>query len=132
MTTKTVGANSLKEGSYLVIDGSPCKVSSIQTSRPGKHGHAKMRIEGVGIVDERKRVIVLPAHDNVDVPMIEKKNAQVLSLNGNMANIMDLESYETFDLQVPDELKDDVAPGATVLYWKVMDHKVMKQSKGAE
>lgn len=130
MTTKTVGANSLKEGSYLVMDGAPCKIGSIQISRPGKHGHAKMRVEGVGIVDGRKRVAVLPAHDNVEVPLIEKKTAQVLSVTGNSVNVMDLDNYETFDLQVPDELKDDCIPGSTVLYWQVMEHKILKQSKG--
>jgi translation initiation factor 5A len=132
MTTKTVGANSLKEGSYLVIDGAPCKIGSIQISRPGKHGHAKMRIEGSGIIDGKKRVTVLPAHDNVEVPMIDKKTAQVLSVTGNMANVMDLDSYETFDLEIPEELKDDVAAGSSVLYWKVMEYKMMKQSKGGE
>ena len=131
MSTKTVGANSLKEGSYLVMDGEPCKIGSIQISRPGKHGHAKMRIEGVGIIDERKRVEVLPAHDNVEVPMIEKKSGQVLSVAGNMANLMDMDTYETFDLPIPEELKDQVVAGVTVLFWHVMHYKVMKSIKGA-
>ncbi|MBI3033785.1 translation initiation factor IF-5A [Candidatus Woesearchaeota archaeon] len=132
MTTKTVGANSLKEGSYLVIDGAPCRISTIQISRPGKHGHAKMRIEGVGIVDDKKRVIVLPAHDNVEVPIIEKKNAQVLSVSGNSANVMDLDTYETFDLAIPEELKGSCVAGVTVLYWHVMEYRFMKQAKGGE
>ncbi|MBI4438570.1 translation initiation factor IF-5A [Candidatus Woesearchaeota archaeon] len=131
MTTKTVGANSLKEGSYIVLEGAPCKVSSIQISRPGKHGHAKMRIEGIGIMDGRRRVAVMPAHDNVDVPMIDKKNAQVLSVQGNMANVMDLETYETFDIAIPEDMKDSVVPGATVLYWHVLEYKIMKQIKGS-
>ncbi len=131
MTTKSVGANSLKEGSYLVMDGAPCKIQNIQISRPGKHGHAKMRIEGAGIVDGRKRVIVLPAHDNVEVPIIDKKNAQVLSVKGDLANVMDLETYETFDLQIPEEMKDSCVAGTVVLYWHVMDYKAMKQVKGS-
>src|SRR3989338_8451965 len=131
MTTKTVGANALKEGSYLVMDGAPCRIVNIQISRPGKHGHAKMRMEGIGIVDGKKRVIVLPAHDNVEVPLIEKKNAQVLSVKGGSANIMDLETYETFDLPIPEELKDSCVAGVNVLYWHVMEHKIMKQVKGS-
>ncbi len=131
MTTKSVGANSLKEGSYLVMEGAPCKIGNIQISRPGKHGHAKMRIEGMGIVDGRKRIAVLPAHDNVEVPIISKKNAQVLSVQGNTANVMDLETYETFDLPIPEEMKDACVAGTVVLYWHVMEHKVMKQVKGS-
>ena len=77
MTTKNVGANTLKAGSYLLIDGAACRVGNIQVSRPGKHGHAKMRVEGVGIVDGKKRIIVIPGHDSVEVPVIGKNTAQV-------------------------------------------------------
>ena len=60
----------------------PCRVGNIQVSRPGKHGHAKMRVEGVGIVDGKKRIIVIPGHDSVEVPVIGKNTAQVLSVPG--------------------------------------------------
>jgi len=39
---------------------------------------------------------------------IEKKTAQVLSIQGNTANVMDSETYETFDLEIPEELKGQV------------------------
>ena len=132
MAIKNVGANTLKTGSYLVMEGAACKVNNIQISRPGKHGHAKMRIEGVGIIDGKKRIIVLPGHDNVDAPIIEKKNAQVLSVQGDNANVMDSETYETFDLKIPEELKADCQAGTNVLYWKVLSDKIMKQVKAGE
>jgi len=132
MATKNVGANTLKTGSYLVIEGAACKVNSIQISRPGKHGHAKMRIEGIGMIDSKKRIIVIPGHDNVEVPLIEKKTAQVLSVQGDTANVMDGETYETFDLKIPEELKADCQAGTSILYWKVLSDKLMKQVKAAE
>lgn len=131
MTTKSVGGNDLKVGSYIVIDGTACKIANIDISRPGKHGHAKMRIESMGVIDGKRRVIVMPAHDNVEVPVIEKKNAQVLSVTGDVANVMDAETYETFDLKIPDELKADCVPGVTVLYWVVLSDRIMKQAKAA-
>ena len=127
MTTKQVGANTLQKGSYIVIEGAACKVVDTQTSKPGKHGHSKIRVSAVGLIDEKKRVIVLPGHDNVEVPIIEKKNAQVLSISGSKANVMDNETYETFDLDIPEELKGEIAEGANVLYWTILDDKVMKQ-----
>lgn len=130
MTTKIVGAGSIKEGSYVLIDGAPCRVVSAETSKSGKHGHAKVRIVAIGLLDERKRDVVMPAHDNVEVPIIEKKNAQILSISGNTANVMDSETYETFDLEIPEDLKDKVVEGGQVLYWDVMGVKVMKQVKG--
>lgn len=127
---KSVSASMLKVGSYIIIDGAACRVSSIQVSRPGKHGHAKMRLEGIGLLDEKKRVIVMPGHDNVEVPIIGKKTAQVLSIQGDTASVMDTETYETFDLKVPEELKSTVTEGTTVLYWQVLEDRVMKQLKG--
>jgi translation initiation factor 5A len=130
--TKKADAGSMKPGSFIVMEGAACKVVDVQVSRPGKHGHAKARITAVGLLDDKKRVEVMPGHDKVDVPIIEKKSAQVLSITGSTANVMDTETYETFDLPIPAELKDQIAEGAEVLYWIVLNERVMKQVKGAE
>ena len=127
--TKLTNVGSLKPGNYVIMDGAACIVKSIQISKTGKHGHAKARIEAVGIVDENKRIEVHPTHDNIQVPIIEKKNAQVLSIKGDLANVMDLETYETFDLKIPDELKEQVKEGSMVVYWIIMDDKALKQVK---
>ncbi len=128
--TKPVAIGSLKKGNYIVIEGVACKVFDIQVSRPGKHGHAKIRMTGVGLVDSKKRVIVAPGHDNVDTPIVEKKTAQVLSISGDAANVMDNGSYETFDLAIPEELKSSIAEGCQVGYWIILEDKVMKQVQG--
>jgi len=130
MGVKHTNAVGVKPGDTIMMEGAPCRVSDVSTSRPGKHGHAKCRISGVGIVDDKRRIIVLPGHDRVEVPIIEKKNAQVLSVSGNKANLMDMESYETFDLEIPEELKDKVKDGVQILYWQIMESKMMKQVKG--
>ena len=132
MATKIVGASSIKAGSFLVVDGVACKVVDSQVSKSGKHGHAKIRIVAIGLIDDKKREIVMPGGDNVEVPIIEKKNAQVLSVANDMANVMDMESYETFNLKIPEELKGKVVENSQVLYWDIMGEKVMKSVKGAE
>lgn len=132
MSTKPVTVSSLKKGSYVVLDDAACVVTDVQVSRPGKHGHAKVRLTGVGIIDSKKREVVMPGHGSLLVPIIEKKSAQVLSVQGDMANVMDAETYETFDLKIPDELKGKVVGGCSVLYWTILNDKAMKQVKGAE
>jgi len=72
---------------------------------------------------------MMPGHDKIEAPIIEKKTAQVLAINGNIANIMDETSFETFDLEIPEELKKDCTEGRNVLYWALMGQKVMKQVK---
>jgi len=130
MATKMESVGSLQKGSYVVLEEAACRVVDIQTSKPGKHGHSKIKLTAVGLVDDKKRIVVMPGHDSVDVPIIEKKTAQILSISGNTANVMDSETYETFDLKIPDDLKDGVADGVSVLYWIILNDKVMKQIKG--
>jgi len=130
--TKKSDAGSVKPGSFIVMNGIACKVVDIQISRPGKHGHAKCRITATGLLDGKKYVEVMPGHDSVDIPIIGKKTAQVLSITGDKASVMDVETYETFDMDIPEELRSQISDGAQVLYWVVMGARVMKQIKGAE
>ncbi len=110
----------LKEGRYMIIDEEPCRILSIQMSKPGKHGEAKARIDAVGLFDERKRSVVFPVTHKVQVPLIGKRQAQVVSLSGSEAQLMDLETYAMFAMPVDDELKAQLAPGAEVQYIDAM------------
>ena len=129
MSTKQEDATSVKEGMTVVLDGAACKIVNVSTSRPGKHGHAKVRMEGVGLIDGKKRILVMPGSESVDIPIIEKKTAQVLSVTGKSANVMDTESFEMFDLPIPDELMGEVKENTQVLYWIILSDRVMKQVK---
>lgn len=129
MDIKHKSVGSLKKGDYIIIEGVACTISDLATSRPGKHGHAKVNLFAVGMLDGKKRNLVMPGHDNIEVPVIDKRNAQVLSMHGNHANVMDVETFETFDMEIPDELKGEVKDGVTVLYWQILGDRVMKQIK---
>jgi translation initiation factor 5A len=111
----------LKVGRYVLIDDEPCKIMSISTSKPGKHGEAKARIDAVGIFDEQKRSVVHPVKHKVGVPIIDKRSAQVLALMGpEVVQLMDMETYETFEMPVPEELKGQIEPGKEILYLQAM------------
>jgi len=124
---KSVG--SLQKGHYCIIDDVASVVTDVKVSRPGKHGHAKVNLTAVGMLDGKKRNTIMPGHDSIEVPIIGKKNAQVLSITGNTANVMDSETYETFDITIPADLKGQVTDGCTVVYWTVLNDKVLKQVK---
>jgi translation initiation factor 5A len=114
----------LKVGRYVLIDDEPCKIMSISMSKPGKHGEAKGRIEAIGIFDQKKRSVVHPVTHKVGVPMIDKRSAQVVALTGkNTVQLMDLETYEIFDLPIPEELQGQLEPGKEILYLEAMGRK---------
>lgn len=125
MSKKPVEAGSLKEGSFVIIDDAPCRIVSVEKSKTGKHGSAKARIVAIGLFDGVKRSIVVPADSKVDVPVVDKRSGQVISLAPSSVQIMDLETYETFELAPPaeEEIKNKLAPGAEVEYWVILNEK---------
>jgi len=129
MDRRVTDAGSLKVGNYMLLDDVPCVIRSIQISKTGKHGHAKCRIEAIGLINEDKKIVVMPGHEKVDVPIVEKKAAQILSITGKIVNIMDAESYETLDLPLPEDLKEDLKEGDQIIYWVVGTQMVIKQKK---
>ncbi len=104
-------AKDLKEGKYLIIEDVPCKVVEIDKSKSGKHGAAKMRITGIGIFDGQKKTMLTPGDANVEVPIIQRKNAQIMSVSGNTAQVMDIQTYEMYDVDVPAEIMPNLAAG---------------------
>lgn len=126
MVYKLIEATAIRNGTTINIEGEPCIVKSFDVSKTGKHGHAKVRIEAVGIIDGKKRVIARPGHERFEVPMIEKKKAQILSISEDKVNVMDIESYETFDLPVNKEI-DEVKDGDQIEYWNIDGKKIIKR-----
>ena len=129
MEKKIGSMNELKVGSFILIEGAVCKVTNMTHSKPGKHGSPKIRLEATGVLDGRRRSLVQPADGRVEVPIIEKKNAQIISISGDKASAMDLETYETFDIEIPEEFQGKLQEGSTVLYWDI-GVKLMKTIKG--
>ena len=56
-----------------------------------------------------KKIFVIPGHDKLEVPMVDKKKAQVLSISDENLSVMDMESFETLDVPTRAELKGQIA-----------------------
>ncbi len=134
---KKVG--SVKVGRYIIDPDSkePCRVISIDKSKPGKHGAAKARMMMVGLFDNQKRQFISPVDKRINVPIIEKRLGQVTDIETGtgFVNIMDTETYDTFvaDPPVDEDLREKLnklfSSGKTVEieYWIVMDRRKITQ-----
>ena len=133
MATKVVEIKTLKVGKYIVLGGEASKITSLSTSSPGKHGAAKARLEAVGIFDNQKRSIVKPVNTKVDIPIIDKRVGQVISLLPDTVQLMDMESYETLDLPMPEDadLKERIVEGIEVEYIVAMGNMKIMRTKGS-
>ncbi|HMB45830.1 MAG TPA: translation initiation factor IF-5A [Candidatus Methanoperedens sp.] len=111
-----VEVRTLKEGRYILIDEEPCVIKSISHAKTGKHGSAKARIDAIGIFDGTKRSIVQPVTDKTYVPIVERKNGQVLAVKGDVCQIMDMADYSTLELKIPEDYKDKIEAGKDISY----------------
>lgn len=126
MVLKIINATEAKVGTNITIDGEHCTIKKIDISKTGKHGHAKCRIEAVGIINDNKKVFVIPGHDRLEIPLVEKRKGQVLSI-GDKISIMDLESFETIEVDCPEEIKSELEINSNVEYWDVEGTRIVKR-----
>lgn len=122
-------AKDLKVGKYVLIEDAPCRVTSIDISKPGKHGAAKLRAVAVDIFTGQKKNLLTNTGADIEVPIIDRKNAQVLSVSGNSAQVMDPQSYETFDIAIPEELHGQINAGDEVEMMEAMGKRVILRKR---
>lgn len=120
-----VEARTLKEGRYVLIDDEPCKIQSIETSKPGKHGAAKMKIEGSNIFSGAKRSMICSVNEKVFQPIIDKRRAQIVSVHGDKAQLMDMENYTMFEMAIPEEYQGKLEAGKEIDYTEAMGKQMM-------
>ncbi|MCK5660018.1 MAG: translation initiation factor IF-5A [Methanosarcinales archaeon] len=115
-----VEVKTLKEGRYVIIDDEPCVIKGLSKSKPGKHGSAKANIDAIGIFDNRKRSIVQPVSAKVYIPMVDRRSGQVLSVSGNIVQLMDMADYSTIELTASEDDLSKIEEGKEVMYLSAM------------
>ena len=133
MSYRIVRVGELKVGNYVIVDNEPSEIISIEKSKPGKHGSAKMRCVAVSLFDNVKRDFVNPVDATIQVPVVDKRNGQVLSLSPSSVQMMDLETYEIFDLAMPkeEEVTSKLKEGAELTYWNIMGRIKIQRVKSS-
>jgi len=111
----------LQEGNYVVIEDAACKIDSYSTAKPGKHGSAKARIDATGVFDGKKRSLSQPVDAKIWVPIINRKQGQVVSVDGDVAQVMDLDTYETISMRVPED--EPMSPDDEIEYLEMDDQR---------
>jgi len=131
---RIVEIKTLKEGKYILIDNVPCRILGMTHSKPGKHGGARVKVDAAGVFDTAKKNILVPAGDKVEVPMLDKRVAQILATVGDKLQMMDMESYETFEMPMPEapEVRAFIHDGAEIMYIQWGGRKKIVQAKGGE
>ena len=127
MVAKIIAATEARVGTNIIEEGQYYTVKKMDVSKTGKHGHAKCRIEAQNMLTGNKKIFIIPGHDKIEVPMVNKNKGQVLSFAGNTASIMDLESYETIEIPVSEELRPELKENDNVEYWDIEGNLLVKR-----
>lgn len=122
-------AKDLKEGKYVLIEDIPCRIVEIETSKSGKHGGAKMRVTAMGVFDGQKKTLLTPGDQDVEVPIIERRNIIIMNISGKTADVMDLESNEQFSIEIPDELMANAETGKEAEVLQAMGRRKIERIK---
>ena len=127
MVLKIVEATELRIGGFILIDGETYVVKSMDISKTGKHGAHKCRFDASSVITGKKKMMMCPGGDRFEVPMINKRKAQVLAMVPNGVSLMDSESFENFELSIPEEFTGQISEGMNVEYWDMEGVKIIKR-----
>ena len=131
MAFKMAKVGELKQGSYAIINDAPSQIVSIQKSKPGKHGSAKFRCTAISIFDGRKQSFVSSTDATIQIPIVDKRSGQVVSMGPVSIQLMDLETYDMMDVAIPtdEEIASKLEAGKDVEYCIIMDRVKIQRVK---
>ena len=131
MAFKMAKVGELKQGSYAIINDEPSQIVSIQKSKTGKHGSAKFRCTAISIFDGRKQSFVSSTDANIQIPIVDKRSGQVVSMGPVSVQLMDLETYDMMDVAIPtdEEIASKLEAGRDVEYWIIMGRVKIQRVK---
>ncbi len=120
----------LKLGRFIVIEGEPCKIVSMDKSKPGKHGAAKVNVVAMSLLSGNKKTLMKSSDADVEIPVVTRKRSQIVSVAGTTAQLMDSESFEVFEVEIPEELRSEVEVGKEMQYMDVMGKRLLLKVSG--
>lgn len=129
MIRQMTEAGKLKEGRLIMIDGEPCHIVQFSISPPGKHEQVNATIKAIGLFDCQRHSVIHRVSTKIEVPIIKRGNAEVLAIVANTAQLMDLTTYETFQLPISLNLRGDVREGGEIGYIQVLGRRKIELIK---
>ena len=94
-------AHIIRKNGHIVIDGRPCKVVDMTTSKTGKHGHAKVHFVAVDIFNGKKMEDLVPSSHNVEVPILERNEYELLNIEDGHVSLLLPDGTSRSDIPLP-------------------------------
>jgi translation initiation factor 5A len=102
--------SALRKNGFVVLNGRPCKIVDMSTSKTGKHGHAKVNLVGIDIFNGRKYEDMCPSTHNMDVPHVKRDEYLLTYVDEGFLNLMLPNGDAKDDVKLPEgELGDEIS-----------------------
>jgi translation initiation factor 5A len=109
-------ASELKKGSAFEYKGEVLKVTRKELVTVGTHSHTKLKLFVKPLFGGGEKNMILAHNDRVEIVEASKKTATVVSKTLDKIQIMDLHTYETYDADIDEALKQEVNEGDTIIF----------------
>lgn len=111
-----VEAKELTNGSWFIHEKEPWQVKRVEVVVYGTHSHSKTKLYAKNLYGGGEKVLVFGHHDPVETVGIVRKSASVIAKLKDKIQIMDSQSYETFDAETQKELFEQLNEGDNVTF----------------
>lgn len=99
--TVPIRCSTLCKGDHIAIKGRPCKVVELTTSKPGKHGHAKVNMVALDLFTGKKIEHCCPSSANADIPYVTKSEFTLVDIDDGYMSLMGPGGATKEDLPLP-------------------------------
>ena len=100
--------SALRKNGLVLLKGKPCKIIDMSTSKTGKHGHAKVHLTGTDIFTDKKYEELCSSTHNMDVPVCERKEFQLIDIEEDgQLTVLDENGETREDLHLPNLCEAD-------------------------
>jgi translation initiation factor 5A len=110
-------AKKISKGTYIEYDSKPYYVSKAQSMVVSRHSHTRVKLDMIGVLDGDKRSITVAPHDKLkDIELIRRHGQFIAHSGKNLVQVMSMDTYETFDAEIQDEIMSQLTEGDEVTY----------------
>ncbi len=112
-------AKDVERGAYFKVRNDIYKLKRKELIAVGTHSHTKLKFFAKALFGGGEKDFTFGHTDNVEILDISKKRGQIISIEGKRAQVMDSESYETFDAEITDDVTDNLVEGGPTSFIQI-------------
>ncbi|KAF9946447.1 Eukaryotic translation initiation factor 5A [Mortierella alpina] len=100
--THPMQCSALHKNSHVIIEGRPCMIVEILTSKTGGHDGDTINLIGIDIFTGKKYEIMSPSTRNMDVPLVSRSEYQAVDVSDGFLSLMDSSGGMKDNVKLPE------------------------------